>query len=234
MKEEIILPGTAACAGKFKQTFRMVAEADLVDLLARGNVLAVRKGGLVYAEESRTRECYLLYSGVVKIFHTGSGGKEQIIRVGKEGDIFGFRSIIRGEPACTSVQALTDCVLCLIPDRVLLGAIARVPSFAHEMVQIACKELGDANRYIRDVAQKSVRARLADILLRISVDFGLAADGSLSLCLTREDLGNFVGTATETLIRLLSEFKAEGLIEARGRRIRLLDAARLRVIAGRG
>jgi CRP-like cAMP-binding protein len=100
------------------------------------------------------------------------------------------------------------------------------------MMQIACKELGDANRYIKDIAQKPVRARLAEILLLIAEDFGVAQDGSLALCLTREDMSNFVGTATETLIRLLSDFKSERLIEAQGRRIRLLDVARLRVVAG--
>lgn len=100
------------------------------------------------------------------------------------------------------------------------------------MVQIACKELGDSNRYIRDIAQKSVKERLAEILLLLSGDFGTETDGTLKLNITREDLSNFVGTATETVIRLLSDFKAEGLLDSKGRKIKLLNIEKLKTIAG--
>ena len=100
------------------------------------------------------------------------------------------------------------------------------------MIQITCKELGESNRYIRDIAQKSVKKRLAEILVMLADDFGLENDGTLKLSLTREDLGNFVGTATETVIRLLSEYKNEGLVESVGRKIKLLDLERLKTIAG--
>ena len=99
------------------------------------------------------------------------------------------------------------------------------------MMQIACKELGDANRYIREIAQKSVKARLAEILLLIASDFGVAEDGTLKLNVTREDLSNFVGTATETLIRLLSDLKNEGLVEVKGRKIKLLNRDKLKKMA---
>ena len=105
------------------------------------------------------------------------------------------------------------------------------PSFAYEMMQIACKELGDANRYIREIAQKSVKARLAEILLLIASDFGVEEDGTLKLNVTREDLSNFVGTATETLIRLLSDLKNEGLVEVKGRKIKLLNRDKLKKMA---
>ncbi|MDR1274334.1 MAG: Crp/Fnr family transcriptional regulator [Odoribacteraceae bacterium] len=232
MKEEVALPDISRCISKFKQTFKHVAEAEFAKLLADATVTAYKKGEFVYEENSRVKGCYLLYSGIVKIFQTGNEGKEQIIRLGKEGDLFGFRSVIREEPACTSVETLADCILCHVPGRSLVEAITRSPAFANEMMQIACRELGDANRYIKDIAQKPVRARLAEILLLIAGDFGLEKDGALTLNLTRGDLSNFVGTATETLIRLLSEFKNERLIATRGRRIRLLDVDRLRLIAG--
>jgi CRP-like cAMP-binding protein len=232
MKEEVALPDISKCISKFKQTFKHVPEAEFVELLADATVEACKKGEFVYAENSRLKGCYLLYSGIIKIFQTGSEGKEQIVRLGKEGDLFGFRSVIREEPACTSVETLADCILCHIPGHSLVEAIARSPAFANEMMQIACRELGDANRYIKDIAQKPVRARLAEILLLIAGDFGMEKDGALALNLTREDLSNFVGTATETLIRLLTEFKNERLVETKGRRISLLDVDRLRVVAG--
>ena len=74
--------------------------------------------------------------------------------------------------------------------------------------------------------------RLAEILLLIADDFGIEQDGSLKLNITREDLSNFVGTATETVIRLLSDYKNDGLIEVKGRKIKLLNIEKLKTIAG--
>jgi CRP-like cAMP-binding protein len=231
MKTEIALPGIDRCTDKFKQAFRHVPDAELAVLLEEVTVRAYEKGELIYAENTRVKGCFFLYSGAVKIFLTGNEGKEQIIRLGKEGEIFGFRSILRAEPTCTSARTLVDCVLCRVPGSSLLRAIDQGPALAREMIQIACRELGEANRYIKEVAQKPVRARLAGILLQVERDFGIESDGTLALNLTREDLGNFVGTATETLIRLLSDFKNEHLIETRGRRVRLLNVEKLRELS---
>lgn len=231
MKEEPLLPEITECMAKFEQTFRNVSDAEIKALFINPMLKFYRKGEFVYHEGTRIKGCYFLYSGIVKIFQTGSEGKEQIIRFGKEGEIFGFRSVIRKESACTSVETLADAVLCYFPDTTLMDTIKHSPGLAFEIMQIACKELGDANRYIKDIAQKPVRARLAEILLQIAADFGVDEDGSLKLNLTREDLSNFIGTATETLIRLLSDFKAAGLVESKGRKIKILDAARLRRIA---
>jgi len=94
-------------------------------------------------------------------------------------------------------------------------------------MQITCKELGEANAYITDIAQKTVRERLAEILIHLKNDFGLDSNKILQISLTREELANIVGTATESVIRLLSEFKQDRLIELNGRKIRILDEAGL-------
>jgi CRP-like cAMP-binding protein len=96
-------------------------------------------------------------------------------------------------------------------------------NFALELLQIACKELGEANDYITDIAQKTVRERLAEVIIHLRKDFDLDNDKYLQITLTREELANMVGTATESVIRLLSEFKQDGLIELQGRRIKIID-----------
>ena len=74
-------------------------------------------------------------------------------------------------------------------------------------------------------------ARLAEVLLFLADDFGLGDDGALRLNVSREDLSNFVGTATETLIRLLSELKAAKIVESKGRKIVLLNIPELKRLA---
>lgn len=232
MSLNIALPDIECCYQKLKHTFTNLSENELKDLLHPEAIKIYKKGELVYAEGTRIKGCYFVYSGIIKIYQTGHEGKEQIIKFDREGDIFGFRSVIRHEPACTSVETHTEAILCHIPDKILLNLIKNNSGFAYDMMQIACKELGDSNRYIRDIAQKSVKARLAEILLLLVADFGMDDDGTLKLNLTREDLSNFVGTATETVIRLLSDFKNDGLVESKGRKIKLLNIEKLKSIAG--
>ena len=176
MKEEALLPDVSECISKFKLTFKNVTDSEIEALFVDNAIKFYKKGEYIYNEGARIKGCYFLFSGIVKIFQTGVAGKDQIIRFGKEGDIFGFRSVIRNEAACTSVETMSDCILCYIPNASLMHMITHSPSFAYEMMQIACKELGDANRYIREIAQKSVKARLAEILLLIASDFGVEED----------------------------------------------------------
>ncbi len=93
-------------------------------------------------------------------------------------------------------------------------------------------ELKTAENRLADMAQKPVRERLAETLLILKEFFGLEADGiTLDISLTREDLAHIVGTATETVIRFLSEFKHENLIDIKGRKIRIINALKLSKIA---
>jgi CRP-like cAMP-binding protein len=94
-------------------------------------------------------------------------------------------------------------------------------------MKLTCHELGEANTYITDIAQKTVRERLAEILLLLIKDFGLDDQNYLCISLTREELANIVGTATESVIRLLSEFKSDKLIELNGRKIKIINKNRL-------
>lgn len=234
MKNEksIALPDVSLCRQKLKNIFQTLAENELSELIHPDAVRFYKKGEIVYTEGSRIKGCYFVYSGIIKIFQTGQEGKEQIIKFDQEGDLFGFRSVISHEAACTSTETLSDALLCYIPDSALLASLRNNSGFAYDMMLIACKELGISNRYIRDIAQKSVKERLAEVLLLISHDFGSEPDGTLKLNITREDLSNFIGTATETVIRLLSDYKNEGILDSKGRKIKLLNIEKLKTIAG--
>ncbi len=226
------LPDIDLCCQKLKHTFTSLSSEELKSLLSLRNICYYPKGSLLYEEGTRTKGCYFVYSGIIKIYQTGHEGKEQIIKFDQEGDIFGYRSIIRHEPACTSAKTHTDSILYHIPDTLLMHLIKNSSNFAHDMIQIACKELGDSNRYIRDIAQKSVKERLAEILLLLAEDFGIEKDKTLKINITREELSNFIGTATETVIRLLSELKTENMVESKGRQIKLLNPEKLKTLAG--
>ena len=211
------------CNMHFKTIFRKLTHEQQVFISSRKSCAFYKKGTIIYKEGQRTSGVYCINDGIVKIYKTGIEGKEQIIKFAKCGDIFGYRSILNGEPACTSVKVNEDAVVCHIIASDFYSMLKENSEFGIDMLQLACAELGEANSYITDIAQKSVRERLAEILVYLKDEFGLDDDKMIKINLTREELANLVGTATESVIRLLSEFKHDGLIELKGRRIRILD-----------
>ncbi len=186
-----------------------------------------KRGSVLYHEGNRINGFYCISTGILKVFKTGIDGKEQIIRFAKRGDIIGFRSILSNEQACTTAQVIDDAVTCYIPGETLIHLVKNNGNFSIELMQITCRELGQANAYITDIAQRTVRERLAEILVQLKNDFGLDEENVLKITLTREELANIVGTATESVIRLLSEFKQDKLIELNGRKIKVLNLSGL-------
>lgn len=207
--------------------FKKLTGQELTQLNFDKTCSLYTKGSIIYREGSRLTGFFCVTRGILKIFKTGIDGKEQIIRFAKKGDIIAYRSLLSKELACTTAKVIEETVLCHIPYQTLLYLIQSNWQFSHHMLQIVCKELREANDYITDIAQKSVRERLAEVLLLLKDNFELDNDNTLQISLTREELANTVGTATESVIRLLSEFKQEQLIDVQGRKIRFLNVTGL-------
>ena len=203
--------------------FQSLTEDELKSLNYEKTCAHYKKGSILYKEGSRLTGFYCIIQGVVKIYKTGIDGKEQIIRFAKKGDIIAYRSLLTQESACTTSKTIEDSVLCHIPYKSLLGLIERNSKFSLAMLRIVCAELKEANDYITDIAQKTVRERLAEVLLLLKQEFDLDAEKTLQISLTREELANMVGTATESIIRLLSEFKQDKLIDLQRRKIKIIN-----------
>ncbi len=212
--------------------FKKLTEEEFNRLNFEKSCSYYKKGTIVYREGSRLTGFYCVTKGIVKIFKTGIDGKEQIIRFAKKGEIIAYRSLLSKELACTTAKIIDEAVLCQIPYQTLLYLIQSNWQFSHHMLQIVCRELREANDYITDIAQKSVRERLAEVLLLLKESFDLDHQNTLQISLTREELANTVGTATESVIRLLSEFKQDKLIELDGRRIKFINIPGLQKVAG--
>jgi CRP-like cAMP-binding protein len=220
-----------SCLNRLHPLFRHLSETEYAEISFNKITATYKRGSIVYREGHRMKGFFCVQSGVIKIYKTGFDGKEQIIRFAKPGDLIGYRSVISNEPACTTTQVLEEAVLCQIPTEYLIELIKTNGNFAVELMKLTCKELGEANSYLTDIAQKTVRERLAEILLHLELEFGTDINGVLKITLTREELSNLVGTATESIIRLLSEFRAAGFIELNGRKIKILDKPGLKNIA---
>jgi CRP-like cAMP-binding protein len=229
--QEIHVPLCDKCSLESGSLFKHLTTEEVQILNYEKDFRQYRRGDILYQEGNRISGFFCINSGVIKVFKTGFDGKEQIIRFAKKGDIIAYRSVLSNELACTSAKVIEDCQVCFIPSEVLIQFIKTNSAYSLELLKLACHELGEANSFITDIAQKTVRERLAEILLLLTNDFGLDEENFLKVSLTREELANIVGTATESVIRLLSEFKSDKLVELNGRKIKILNKRGLEKIS---
>ncbi len=222
------LPKCQVCITNSRALFSNLKPEDLNLIDEQKTCSVYNKGSVLYKEGNRISGIYCIENGIVKAYKTGPDGKEQIVAFAKKGDITGYRSVLSNEPACTTAEVLIDTEICFIPGNVIIQLVKQNGDFALKLLQLVCKELNQANSFIKDIAQKTVRERLAEALLMLQDTFGNDEEGYLNISLTREELANIVGTATESVIRLLSEFRTKGIIEMDKKLIMLKDKASLK------
>lgn len=186
-----------------------------------------KKNQPLFIEGSSPRGVYCINEGKVKIFARGEEGKEQIIHLAAAGEVVGFRAMFSGEPYKVSATTLEESNICFIGKSDFLDLVDTNPTLRNGIMKELSKELADRATFITNMAQKSVRERLAFSLLMLA---DIYKDEMINL--SREDMANFVGTATETLIRLLKDFKEEALIATHARKVEILDREGLLRVAG--
>jgi len=211
------------CAHRFHSVL-CKAESGHIEIINRQkDCIYYKKGQTLFAEGSHPLGVYCINTGKIKISQTGEDGREQIVRLLRGGDILGYRAMLSGERYTTSAIALEDASCCFIPRDLFLSLLRKDVNLSFEVMRLLSDELQRAEQKLTHLAQKPVRERLAEALLFIRETYGYEGDGStLNVRLSREEIASLVGTATESIIRLLSEFRREGIIELDGRRIQIL------------
>ena len=183
----------------------------------------IKKGEVIFEEGETLNGVYCVKDGVCKLSKLSENGKDQIVKLIVKGSLLGQRSLISNESANLSATALNDMEVCFIPKSEIIGDLQKNPNFSMDVMQKMAHDLKDSDNVIVNMAQKSVPKRLAETLIYIHDHFGTNDDNSLSLVLSREDYANVVGTATESAIRILSQFKKEGLISTSGKTVTITN-----------
>lgn len=211
-----------------ENSFReLLSEEDFSKFLAVKENLFFHKGETIFEDGEIPKGVYFIKKGTAKLAKMGVYGKEQILRFIKEGDLIGYRSLLCGENFQAKAEAMAEMECVFIPSDFFIHLLEVVPKLSFAMLQKIAFELGESANTVTFLAQKTVRERLAEILLLLEQKLGTDPEGFIKISLTREEIANFVGTATESAIRLISEFKQDGLIEAEGRAIKILNHEKL-------
>lgn len=192
-----------------------------------------KKGDAIFEEGERLDGVFCVRDGVSKLSKLSSNGKDQIIKLATKGEILGQRSVIAEESANLSAVAIKDVDLCFIPKESILHTLNTNPNFAVEVLRHMANDLREADDVIVNMSQKTVKQRIAEAFIYLKNEFGEDENGFLKLSLSREDMSNVVGTATESTIRIISEFKKKGMIETSGKQVRIKDLVKLQnVVSG--
>ena len=187
----------------------------------------VKKGQLLFDEGEKLNGVYCVRGGVSKLSKLSPNGKDQIVKLAAKGEVLGERSVIAEESSNLSATAVSDMEVCFIPKEAIVSTLHKNPDFTYEVLRLMAHDLREADDVIVNMSQKSVKQRIAEALLYLKTNFGEDAEGYLTLILSREDIANVVGTATESCIRILSEFRKKGLIRTSGKRMAILEPRKL-------
>jgi CRP-like cAMP-binding protein len=187
----------------------------------------VKKGEVIFGEGEKLGGIYCVRDGVSKLAKLSPNGKDQIVKLASKGEVLGQRSVVAEEHSNLSATAVNDMEVCFVPKEAIMSSLHRNPDFTYEVLRHMAHDLREADDVIVNMSQKTVKQRIAEALLYLKNRFGEDSEGYLSLILSREDIANVVGTATESCIRILSDFRKEGLIKTSGKRMSILDERKL-------
>ncbi|MBI3501403.1 MAG: Crp/Fnr family transcriptional regulator [Bacteroidetes bacterium] len=221
-------PECQYCKARFKSVFCDLNKDELNELNLSKGCNTFKRGQVIFHEEGFPHGLFCVNTGKIKISKLGNEGKEQIVRLAKEGDILGYRALLSGEKYSASATAIDDSSICIIPKDTFFNMIEKNANLSKEVLKLLSHDLKEAEHKITNLAQKPVRERVAEALLFLKETYGFESDGAtINVALSREEIANIVGTATETAIRLLSEFKQDKMIELTGRKIKFLNLPKL-------
>lgn len=219
------------CIVRQFSSLKALTKDELIQMSKCKTSYTIKKGDSIFEEGDVTNGIYCIKDGVCKLSKLSPNGKDQIIKFVRPGELLGQRSMISEEPTNLSAIALEDMEVCFVPKQEILNFFTQNNKFSLNVMKTLSNDLKDADDLTVAMAQKTVKERLAAALLYLEEIFDVNMDDTLKVQLSREELAGMIGTATESCIRLLSEFNKLGLIELIGKKIALKDRKGLEKLA---
>ena len=207
---------------------RDAGREDALKSLSEGrNVNHYRKKQLIYSEGNHPLRLYFVQKGKVKTFKSNDDGKELTVGLYREGDFFGYISLLENSIYKETAEAMEDSEVAIIPREDFESLINDNPDVAKRFIRMLASNVSEKEEQLLGLAYNSLRKRVADALIALQRKYRESSAEPFSIHISREDLANIAGTATESLIRTLSDFRAEKLIEIRDGRIVIMNEKRL-------
>lgn len=194
-------------------------------------IVSLKKKHLVFSEGRRPGFLYFVVSGKVKLYKVHDGGKELITGVFSDGEFFGYHAILEDGVYTENAQVLEDAELMLIPRTDFIALVENDREIARRFIRLLTSHIHENERKLLDMAYSSLRRKVASGLLDLAHKFSPGNEEAGFLDISRENLSQYIGSATESLVRTLSDFRAEKLIDIAEGKIKLLNVSKLKSMA---
>ncbi len=196
-------------------------------LTESGNLNHYKKKQKIYTEGNHPVRLFYLEKGKVKTFKTNEDGKELTVGLFNEGDFFGYTALLEESVYKENAETIEDAEIAVISREDFEKLIHSNAEVQKKFIQLLAKNVSEKEEHLLNIAYNSLRKRVADALLTLRQKYQKETDTVFSMHISREDLANIAGTATESLIRTLSDFKIEKLIEIKDGNIFILNEKKL-------
>jgi CRP-like cAMP-binding protein len=199
------------------------AQKEFENLSMNREYRKYNKKDIIYEHGQHPKWLFFVAEGKVKQCYINEWGKELIINIFSPGDFFGYIPLLKKEKYEDTVIALEDSTIRLIPEEDFNLLLFNNRNFAAQFIKMLASKTADTEKQLLDLAYSSVRKKVANALLTLA-----DKNGQPSFAILREDLASLAGTAKETVIRTISDFKSEGIIEIIDNEINILNEAALK------
>jgi CRP/FNR family transcriptional regulator, polysaccharide utilization system transcription regulator len=201
--------------------------SELVRISDKRKVKVFKKKDVVYQEDAYPAGIFFLNRGKVKTSKINADGKELITALVNAGEFFGYTALLEEQAYSDSAVALDESEICIIPKEDFFSLLYNSRDVATAFIRMLSNDLKDKEERLLHLAYNSVRKRVAEALLLLRQRYAGDKADPFSMAISREDLANLAGTAQETVIRTLSDFKDEKLVDIKGSTITLVDVGKL-------
>ncbi len=228
-----IVQNTETTFESVQKFFDTAAMQMSIDKLTKGHkIINIPKKDTLFREGKYPNALYYVVSGKIKAFRINEYGKEFIIDLYKPGDFIGYEALLEDTTYQFSASALEDADICVIPKEQFFLLLNTHKDVANTFIKLLSNGIKEKEERLMKMAYNSIRKRVAEALLFLMEKYKQPNDSTFSISMSRSDLSSLVGTATETLIRTLSDFKEEGIIEVKGSTIKIINEEKLRKLKG--
>lgn len=203
----------------------------LKDIGRDRKIRKVAKKEVLFHEGDELRQVPYIVRGKVRTFKINNDGKELVTGLHSEGEFVGHMGLLENGRAMETAEAMEECEVALVPQEDLLALLYKDRDVSIRFIKMLAHDVKEKEQHLLQLAYASVRQRVAQALLRVHDRFAAKEADDLGVRISREDLASIVGTATESLIRCLTDLKNEGLIDTQGRDIHIVNKARLEKLA---
>ncbi len=215
--------------------WRILSDEERALIKKNARFVHYKKNETIYIENEQPRDLMCLLKGKVKIYKSGVGGRNQIIRMIRPIQYFGYRAFFAREPYVTAASAFEASTVCFIAMELIEDMLLKNGNMAMFFIHMLSLDLGVADNRVVNLTQKHVRGRLAESLIFLKESYGVEEDGAtINIYLAREDLANLSNMTTANAIRTLANFVNERIISLDGRKIKIIDEDKLFKISNIG